>query len=176
MTVFIETHCNIDLIPEIPKPKQITNSNPNSNANANGSPAKGSSNPNNAIAKSPASSSPGNKSKGSSSRSGQKPKPNAIITKSPKPKSENNNVNNEQLPSAVNPEVYEKVKTAIEEKSAISILYSGGSAPGTPRKITPIRIRTTKKSDSEIFISALCHISNTEKTFAVSKITQILTE
>jgi DNA polymerase III subunit epsilon len=64
---------------------------------------------------------------------------------------------------------YSRLKLAIERETVIEIVYLGGSHGTSPRRITPVAIQ---QSGGRIFLTALCHAEQIEKTFRMDRIIQ----
>ena len=65
------------------------------------------------------------------------------------------------------PDGFEELWEAIAEERPVVMIYMGGTTPGRPRVITPrgvIRLR------GQLYLSALCHQSQCEKTFRLDRI------
>ena len=70
--------------------------------------------------------------------------------------------------AAVEPPVgYEDLTLAIVEERALVMVYEGGTKGVQQRKVTPRALLNTR---GHIYLAALCHIDNTEKSFRLDRI------
>ena len=60
-------------------------------------------------------------------------------------------------------DIEQRLRQAIQAGEMLTIIYNGGSNPGTSRKIAPISLTGSK-------LSAHCYASNAVKTFAIDRI------
>ena len=65
------------------------------------------------------------------------------------------------------PTGYEDLWQAIAEQRPVEMQYEGGSSPGAMRRITPLGVTQMR---GHVYLSALCHRSESEKTFRLDRI------
>lgn len=65
------------------------------------------------------------------------------------------------------PAGYEDLWRAIAEQRLVEMQYEGGSSPGAIRRITPLGVTQMR---GHVYLSALCHRSESEKTFRLDRI------
>lgn len=65
------------------------------------------------------------------------------------------------------PAGYEDLWRAIAEQRPVEMRYEGGSSPGSLRRITPLGVMQMR---GQVYLSALCHHSESEKTFRLDRI------
>lgn len=65
------------------------------------------------------------------------------------------------------PPGYEDLWRAIAEQRPVEMRYEGGSSPGSLRRITPLGVMQMR---GQVYLSALCHHSESEKTFRLDRI------
>lgn len=64
--------------------------------------------------------------------------------------------------------------TALRNNHRIQFFYSGGTAPGTQRTLTPGHLYTVTDFPGH-YLSGYCHLRQAERTFLVSRMSQLTT-
>lgn len=62
---------------------------------------------------------------------------------------------------------------AAAARSAVTIIYSGGSQPGSSRRILPLGVFTVD-GYSGIYVHAICHLRDAGRTFRVKRIVSLV--
>ncbi|MEY4179897.1 MAG: polymerase PolC-type [Planctomycetota bacterium] len=65
------------------------------------------------------------------------------------------------------PRGFELLWLAVARRQVVSLVYQGGSKPGIARHVTPLGLA---ESSGQIYLTALCHESQIEKSFRVDRI------
>lgn len=65
------------------------------------------------------------------------------------------------------PRGFELLWLAVTRRQTVSLIYQGGSQPGVAREVTPLGIA---QSSGQLYLTALCHQSQIEKSFRVDRI------
>lgn len=65
------------------------------------------------------------------------------------------------------PKGFELLWLAVTRRQTVSMVYHGGSQPGVAREVTPLGIA---RSSGQLYLTALCHASQIEKSFRVDRI------
>lgn len=68
---------------------------------------------------------------------------------------------------------FERLAIAISEGQSIKLVYDGGTSPGSPRIVTPLGF---VKEGSHVYLSALCHTSQLEKSYRLDRIVSFESE
>jgi DNA polymerase III epsilon subunit family exonuclease len=65
------------------------------------------------------------------------------------------------------PRGFELLWLAVARRQTVSLVYDGGSKPGVARQVTPLGLA---QSGSQLYLTALCHESQIEKSFRIDRI------